>query len=412
MRKQYSLKAVRNDRKRDHESANGVDLHQTFSLPTFLTYDPTTFEFAQSIPKRHKTQHVFNSNTMLIRNIPKKTAERPSVLCLPDELLLIVLECMSRDIRAICALARSCRRLYHLSTLDLVWRPAVANLYRPTSRRHVKCYGQPPQHNLLRFMRNLAGSEYCFRCGVRATSKTELGVMGEKVMEVLARRMPGHRVYQQDRRKRKIPSKFSLQGCLEEMSIISNLPFPSALLCEQVTEKQLASVKYVPKPWYGKQSYLYLKSTIEQLSLERWGSERALKQAKSERKPRNKTPRDFWHKFYDPFFYEYFDDHRYILPPYFAPTSTITAASTPNAISLHHPAANVTVAKTSDTAASVIAFGNVSVNISIGSSGGSHLNTQAGGASAGTSAAQGYVAVNTGAAYISLSVNVSGGGWI
>ncbi|RUO96763.1 hypothetical protein BC936DRAFT_141485 [Jimgerdemannia flammicorona] len=185
-----------------------------------------------------------------------------------------------------------------------------------------------------------------------------------------------------------------------------------------VTEKQLAAAKYVPKPWYGKQSYLYLESTIEQLSLERWGSERALKEAKSERKPRNKTPRDFWHKFYDPFFYEYFDDHRYILPPYFGPPAT--SAQT-NAITVHHPAANVTVSKTTDTAG-VITFGNVSVNISIGApnptSGVSHHNHQAvvgsgsgsgPGSSSGPAGAQGYVAVNGGGAYFSLSVNVAGG---
>ncbi|KAJ3219768.1 hypothetical protein HDU67_009580 [Dinochytrium kinnereticum] len=54
-----------------------------------------------------------------------------------------------------------------------------------------------------------------------------------------------------------------------------------------MTEKQLAQLNYVTKPWYNKTCVLYLRPQVEDLAILKWGSERALS-AERERRRTNR----------------------------------------------------------------------------------------------------------------------------
>ncbi|RUS13995.1 hypothetical protein BC937DRAFT_94494 [Endogone sp. FLAS-F59071] len=203
---------------------------------------------------------------------PVVAGPRASILILPDEILLSIIEYMNPTAKVLCGLGKTCKRLNNLVSMDLLWRPIVATMYKPyavfitsassSSAAPPTCFGPAPKTGCRQFLADLARSVFCFRCGDRAETSANVGQIDPDEMA----------------------DKFQRRYCrvCQQSVLINKTNAKNQYL---VTDKQLSTVRFIKKPWYGKGSYLYLRSTIESLSMERWDTKENLNQEKARRDP-------------------------------------------------------------------------------------------------------------------------------
>ncbi|KAI8853091.1 hypothetical protein BC829DRAFT_20190 [Chytridium lagenaria] len=92
----------------------------------------------------------------------------------------------------------------------------------------------------------------CFRCGIDARDKSVIGAVGVAALKTFKRRY--------------------CKSC-QKMELITRAEAREEYL---LTEKQLAQLNSVTKPWYNKTCVLYLRSQVEDLADLKWGSDHAL----------------------------------------------------------------------------------------------------------------------------------------
>ncbi|KAJ3130689.1 hypothetical protein HK101_004983, partial [Irineochytrium annulatum] len=260
-----------------------------------------------------------SSGMPLARGEPPSPVGPHISLCdLPDELLILILShCRPADL---CTLSRSGRRLACLADLDDIWAPIAFDLYRPkldsaammrkggapgdgdrdavlpeaggdgvagpdgggggarggaeeegdivmggtagivaddinATERDDPCSLPPslPTKGFKSFLARLSAGPRCFRCGVDASDRTVLGgSVGVNVVKTFKRR------YCKQCQKTELVTKTEARD--------------SFLL----TEKQLAQLNFVTKPWYNKTCFLYLRSHVSDMALQKHGSRAAL----------------------------------------------------------------------------------------------------------------------------------------
>ncbi|KAI9355330.1 hypothetical protein DFJ73DRAFT_825174 [Zopfochytrium polystomum] len=220
----------------------------------------------------------------------------PQLLFLPDELVIAVL----RRVRAadLCRLGRTCRRLHALADIDELWAPIALGLYQPNLNRkqqQIQSHSQQanvryqnvrqghetalpahqstdapsnavenaptpiavcdpvaapslalslPAREFKRFLTSLARSQRCFRCGVDESGR-ETGGFADSIAE-----------------------KFKRRYCklCQTTELVTRTDAKSRYM---LTNKQLARLTSVTKPWYSKDCNLYLKSHVESLAEQR-----------------------------------------------------------------------------------------------------------------------------------------------
>ncbi|KAL1924459.1 uncharacterized protein VTP21DRAFT_4113 [Calcarisporiella thermophila] len=244
-----------------------------------------------------------------VRKVDKGKRKASSMLLmdLPNEMLLCIIDLLATPSQLF-NIGMTCKRLYSLTSIDYYWRPIVFKLHEP-SAKHFSYGGRAPDipdGGYRRFLCDLADSDYCFHCGCRAVMKYELGELGERITQQFKRRY--------------------CKGC-QKTELINKTNAKERYL---VTDKQLQKIQYVEKKWYGKPSYLFLRSAIEALSIERWGTLEAMENEKLNRRPRFHTSRsrftyfefgygfDIWPGFDEDYFYHdgFYSDEEYFSSEY------------------------------------------------------------------------------------------------
>ncbi|KAJ3116389.1 hypothetical protein HDU96_009747 [Phlyctochytrium bullatum] len=212
---------------------------------------------------------------------------------LPEEVIIQILQhCRPTDL---CTLSKSCKRMAALASLDAIWKPIAAVMYQPASAAEAAAARQltweehfdevmgssttllnhptspiddgvslpvpssgatttPLPLPLLNFKPFLATLSLtrCFRCGIDARDRAVIGSVGLEALDVFKRR------YCKQCQKRELVTRAEAR----ERWLVS--------------EKQLAQLRCVAKPWYNKTCLLYLRSQVEDLAILKWGSSRLL----------------------------------------------------------------------------------------------------------------------------------------
>ncbi|KAJ3328114.1 hypothetical protein HDU76_010563 [Blyttiomyces sp. JEL0837] len=123
-----------------------------------------------------------------------------------------------------------------------------------------------PKSNFKAFLARLS-LERCFRCGVDARDRATIGAVGDAALEKFKRRY--------------------CKACQKTELVTRG----DAKLHYLLTDKQLAQLTSITKPWYNKTCHLYLRSHVESLSVTRWGSRKAM-EAEKERRPQKRRSFD------------------------------------------------------------------------------------------------------------------------
>ncbi|KAJ3096496.1 hypothetical protein HDU97_005855 [Phlyctochytrium planicorne] len=108
-----------------------------------------------------------------------------------------------------------------------------------------------PNQGFKTFLASLSVNR-CFRCGVDARDKAVIGAVGLAALKAFKRRY--------------------CKAC-QKLQLLTRIEAKEEYL---MTEKQLAQLSFVTKPWYNKTCVLYLRSQVEDLAILKWGSGEAL----------------------------------------------------------------------------------------------------------------------------------------
>ncbi|RUP47262.1 hypothetical protein BC936DRAFT_145930 [Jimgerdemannia flammicorona] len=151
-----------------------------------------------------------------------------SILILPNEVLLSIIEYTNPTAKTLCGLGKTCKRLNNLVSMDLFWRPIVATMYKPyticlsesalppsssfsstaapsfsssfssssasssslsllfplssvtaisSSSAAPVFFGAAPNTGCRQFLADLAASMFCFRCGDGAETSLHVGLV-------------------------------------------------------------------------------------------------------------------------------------------------------------------------------------------------------------------------------------------
>ncbi|KAI8812094.1 hypothetical protein BJ742DRAFT_794800 [Cladochytrium replicatum] len=199
--------------------------------------------------------------------MPFRVRDQPHLLSLPHEILLNILRGL--PLRDLAAVSCCCRHLNTLAVADSLWRPIVADVYKPSTDSFVRP-AIAPTTNVRQFLANLS-VEHCFRCGIKATGKSALGRRGELVLAMYKRRY--------------------CKGC-QRLELLTHVEAKDTYL---VSDKELATLRHLEKPVHpdSHQSsllyILYLRDHVHSLAMRRWGSETGLEEERHRRKPRRTT---------------------------------------------------------------------------------------------------------------------------